>query len=95
MQFFCIPGLEAVRALSHKPVKVLAWMACQASFLIYPFAPVNRGGRGDFCPKVMAEVARTGRPLEQVAEEVRKLSRIPCSLLANYEIYIDFVSTHQ
>ncbi|KAK7692877.1 hypothetical protein QCA50_004512 [Cerrena zonata] len=70
MDFFCVPGLEAVRALSQKPVKVLAWMACQATFLIYPFAPVSRGGRGDYRPKVMAEVARTGRPIEEVAEEI-------------------------
>ena len=49
-------------------------MACQAAFLIYPFAPISRGGRGDYRPKVMAEAARTGRPIEQVAEEVRLMS---------------------
>ncbi|CAL1707824.1 unnamed protein product [Somion occarium] len=82
MDFFCVPGLEAVRKLSKKHVKVLAWMACQASFLLYPFAPVNRGGRGDYRPKVMAEVARTGRSIEEVADEVlfqstKDIIRIP------------------
>ncbi|CAL1707825.1 unnamed protein product [Somion occarium] len=92
MDFFCVSGLEAVRKLSKKPVKVLAWMACHASVLIYPFAPESRGGRGDYRPKVMAEAASTGRPIEEVAEKVMNaytgaIVRVPgLPLMYDYEL---------
>lgn len=70
-QFFCVPALEAVKKLSQKQVKILAWISCHASVLIYPFAPVGKGGRGDYRPKVVMEVAATGRSVEEVAETVR------------------------
>lgn len=71
IQFFCVPGLEAVRKFSRKPVKVLAWMSGQAAYILHPYAPVSRGGRGDFRPRIMEEVAKTGRPIEEVSEEVK------------------------
>ncbi|KAK7682539.1 hypothetical protein QCA50_014339 [Cerrena zonata] len=70
MDFFCTPALEAVRKLSKKPVKVYAWMSAQASFIIYPFAPKQWGGRGDLRPKIAEEIARSGRPLTDVAFEI-------------------------
>ena len=73
---FCTPALEAVRKLSKRPVKVYAWMSAQASYIIYPFAPPHMGGRGDLRPKVMEEVAKTGRPMEDVAYEVRHFTNL-------------------
>ncbi|KAK7682538.1 hypothetical protein QCA50_014338 [Cerrena zonata] len=70
MDFFCTPALETVHKISKKPVKVYAWMSGQAGFITYPFGPVHRGGRGDLRPKVMEEVAKTGRPLVEVAQEI-------------------------
>ena len=65
-----MPALEAVRKFSQKSVKVLAWVSCHASALIYPFAPIGKGGRGDYRPKVMMEAATSGKPVEEVAEKV-------------------------
>ena len=65
-----MPALEAVRKFSQKSVKVLAWVSCHASALIYPFAPIGKGGRGDYRPKVMMEAATSGKPVEEVAERV-------------------------
>ena len=65
-----MPALEAVRKFSQKPVKVLAWISCHASALIYPFAHIEKGGRGDYRPKVMMETATSGKSVEEVAEKV-------------------------
>ncbi|KAK7681776.1 hypothetical protein QCA50_015123 [Cerrena zonata] len=70
MDFICAPALEAVRNISQKHVKIYAWAPTQASFIIYPNAPKHLGGRGDLRPEIMAELARSGRPLEEVAQEL-------------------------
>lgn len=71
LQFFCTPAMEAARKISKKPVKIHAWMSAQASFTIPFYAPKHWGGRGDRRPKIAEEVARSGRPLAEVAHEVR------------------------
>ncbi|KAI0071139.1 UDP-Glycosyltransferase/glycogen phosphorylase [Panus rudis PR-1116 ss-1] len=68
--FMCLPALEAVRKLSKQPVKALAWITSQASCNLLFAAPSHRGGRGDLYDKVLAEVARTVRPISEVADEV-------------------------
>ena len=71
--------MESVRKLSKKPVKVFAWMSAQASYIVYPFAPKHWGGRGDLRPKIAEEVEKSGRPLIEVAYEVKRtLNNIQC-----------------
>lgn len=53
-------------------------MSGQASCILYPYAPVHRGGRGDFRYKVTEEVAKTGRPIAEVAQEVSSLVTVVC-----------------
>lgn len=47
-----------------------AWYSPAASFMIWPFAPENRGGVADYRPKIAAVVKESGRALSEVAEEV-------------------------
>ncbi|KAK7681774.1 hypothetical protein QCA50_015121 [Cerrena zonata] len=70
MDFFCTPAMEAARRISRKPVKIYAWMSGQASFIIHPYAPKHWGGRDDIRPTITEEVAKSGRPLEEVAYEI-------------------------
>lgn len=70
VQFFCNNPLKTIRELSKSAVKVYDWYAGSATFLFYPFGPANKGGRGDFRPKILEVVEKTGRPLPEVAEEV-------------------------
>ncbi|KAI0071140.1 UDP-Glycosyltransferase/glycogen phosphorylase [Panus rudis PR-1116 ss-1] len=68
--FMCPSALDAVRKFSKQPVKALAWIASQATWYWLFTAPSHRGGRGDFYDKVLAEAARTGRPIPEVADEL-------------------------
>ena len=47
-------------------------MSAQASYIVYPFAPKHWGGRGDLRPKIAEEVEKSGRPLIEVAYEVKR-----------------------
>ena len=73
-QLFCSPCLEAVRQLSKVPVKVYAWTPAQLSYMIYLFAPQDRGGDGNLRTQIADEAARSGKSLVDVACEVRNAS---------------------
>ena len=71
-QLFCTPSLEAVRKLSKVSVKVYAWTPAQLSYMIYLFAPQDRGGDGNLRTQIADEASRSGKSLVDVACEVRK-----------------------
>ena len=70
LQLFCTPSLEGVRKLSKVPVKVYAWTPAQLSYMIYLFAPQDRGGDGNLRTQIANEAARSGKSLVDVACEV-------------------------
>lgn len=75
-QFFAVEPIRAIRKLSGSSVKIYSWIAGSTYALFYVFGPESLGGRGDINKKIIAEVERSGRPYNEVAEEVRtRLSR--------------------
>ena len=52
-------------------MKVYAWLGTSAAGFLRMCGPEYLGGAGDRKEKVEAEVARTGRSVLEVAEEVR------------------------
>ncbi|KAJ3487389.1 hypothetical protein NLI96_g3563 [Meripilus lineatus] len=70
VDLFCNDPAKTVRKLSKRPVKVYDWIAGSSSFLLYPFGPTSKGGRGDRRPQVFETVEKTGRPINEVAEEI-------------------------
>lgn len=81
LQFLCTPALKAARKISKKPVKIYAWISSQTTFTIYQNAPERWGGIGDLLPKVMEEVNSNGRPLREVANEVRSQMPLPMKMI--------------
>ena len=58
--------------LSKVPVKVYVWTPAQPSYMIYLFAPQDRGGDANSRTEIADEAARGGKSLMDVACEVRK-----------------------
>ncbi|KAK6987722.1 glycosyltransferase family 1 protein [Favolaschia claudopus] len=70
LDVFAIASLQAARALSGTTVPILAFVSAPAAALIRMFCAENLGGRGDFGKIIDAEVERSGRPVEEVSDEV-------------------------
>ncbi|OJT12307.1 UDP-glycosyltransferase 73E1 [Trametes pubescens] len=70
IDFFAIQPIRAIRKLSGNSVKIYSWIAGSTYALFYVFGPEKLGGRGDINVKVLAEIERTGRPFDEVANEI-------------------------
>ena len=57
-----------------------------ASFLFTMFGPLERKGRGNFQEKVLKEVQKTGKPLIDVANEVRMVTTLSLDNRLTYSI---------
>ena len=62
--------------LSKVPVKVYVWTPAQPSYMIYLFAPQDRGGDGNLRTQIADEAAISGKSLVDAACEVRKTTYI-------------------
>lgn len=87
-QFFAVEPIHAIRKLSGKSVKIYSWVAGSTYSLFYVFGPESLGGRGDLNTKVLAEVERTGRSYNEVAEEAR-------AHLGFMHYFLTFISEHR
>lgn len=68
--------IDMVRNTPNNHAKIMNFASGMASFLFTMFAPLERKGRGNFQEKVLKEVQKSGKPLIDVANEVRMLVAI-------------------
>lgn len=70
-QFFAAKAFAFLRQAAPE-VKIYTWYPSAALSGFYLFGPESLGGRGNLLEKAKAEVARTGKPFDVVAPEVRR-----------------------
>jgi hypothetical protein len=73
IQFFAIPQLNTTRALNGNSVPVIAWVTGGALTIIRLFGPKSMGSLGNFGAKIDAEAVRTGKPPEEISDQVRSI----------------------
>ncbi len=73
-QIFAELMLHNVRKLSKKPVKVYCWVSCSAAAIYTLFGPAGPSKGNSVRLGLEEEAARTGKPLPEVAEEVRYIA---------------------
>ncbi|PSR79623.1 hypothetical protein PHLCEN_2v6924 [Hermanssonia centrifuga] len=78
-QIFAELMLHNVRKLSKKPVKVYCWVSCSAAAIYTLFGPAGPSKGNSVRLGLEEEAARTGKPLPEVAEEVRYIAYYPSS----------------
>lgn len=71
--------LRVVRKISQDRAKVVGFCPGMASFIHLTFAPAERGGRAGLKLKVSEEAEKSGRPLDEVADEVSTLTWTWCT----------------
>ena len=62
--------MHATRAISGRSVPIIACITTGAAFVIRDFGPESMGGVGDIGARIDAEIARTGRPDDEVGPKV-------------------------
>jgi hypothetical protein len=62
-QYFALPQLQTIRAISGHSVPIIACIAAGAAAVIRFHGPESIGGMGDFGARIDAEAARTGQPM--------------------------------
>ena len=62
--------MHATRAISGHSVPIIACITTGAAFVIRDFGPESMGGVGDIGARIDAEIARTGRPENEVGPKV-------------------------
>ncbi|KAF9486599.1 UDP-Glycosyltransferase/glycogen phosphorylase [Pholiota conissans] len=70
MDFFALGQLRATREITGTSVPVIAWLSSTASSVIRLCGPQEYGGLGGSDAQIEAEAQRTGRPFEEIAEEI-------------------------
>jgi hypothetical protein len=71
IQFFAYPQLRITQEITGNTVPVLAWLSSCAATAIYVCGPPEIGGLGDLEDRAQAEALRSGRPVDEISEEVR------------------------
>ena len=66
--------ISMVTKLPNHHTKVIGFNPLMVAYAYLQFAPPERGGQGDFKAKAIQEAARSGRPVNDVAENVRTIN---------------------
>ncbi|KAF8194649.1 hypothetical protein BJ912DRAFT_924123 [Pholiota molesta] len=70
MDFFAYPQLRITQEITGNTVPVLAWLSSTAASTIRVAGPPQIGGLGDLDARSQAEAQRTGRPADEISEEM-------------------------
>lgn len=73
--------MEIVRQHDRKSVKVYSWVSSSAIGLHFHWGPSSRNKDGDAHLVAQREAERSGKPIQEVAEEVRVFSTVTVMLL--------------
>ena len=74
LQIFSIGPFYSVKATSGNSVKVYTWHPGLTYAMFYLFGPESLGGKGNVRIKAEEIARHTGKPFEEVAREVSKIS---------------------
>ncbi|KAJ7210379.1 hypothetical protein GGX14DRAFT_550973 [Mycena pura] len=71
LDFFCLPQLQATRAISGTSTQIIAqWVTGGAFTIIRLFGPESLGGLGNFGERIDAEAERTGKDPVEIGDAI-------------------------
>lgn len=73
--------MKIVRQHNRKPIKVYSWVSSSAIGLHFHWGSLSRNKEGDAHLVAQREAERSGRPIQEVAEEVCVFSTVTVMLL--------------
>ena len=70
LQFFAVPDAKTIKRVSGDSTKVYSWFPGQMCHILHLCGPEKYGGKGNIRLKAEEEASRTGKPYEEIAEQV-------------------------
>ncbi|TCD71962.1 hypothetical protein EIP91_000094 [Steccherinum ochraceum] len=70
LDFIVGPLASMLKTVPGNKAKIIGFNSGMASFIFFSFAPAKLGGRGDFKTKALQEAERTGKHVNEVANEM-------------------------